>query len=123
MVALSETPIKFFNPLLRTLFRLLDLSQNIPKISPPYLILASNTPRKKNTLEAIGTDLEERALCPCSSKISGCSNYPATARAPHFEIPKDISLSFAHFSTTSRFSLRPNSESANNTKSSVNRRP
>ncbi|OMJ20035.1 hypothetical protein AYI69_g6390 [Smittium culicis] len=62
-------------------------------------------------------------LCPCSSKISGCSNDPPTDRAPHFEMPKDISLSLSHFSTTSRFSLRPTSESASNTKSSANRRP
>ncbi|OMJ24303.1 hypothetical protein AYI69_g4686 [Smittium culicis] len=62
-------------------------------------------------------------LCPCSSKIFVCSNDPPTARAPHFEMPKDISLSFAHFSTTSRFSLRPTSESASNTKSSANKRP
>ncbi|OMJ23463.1 hypothetical protein AYI69_g4971 [Smittium culicis] len=38
-------------------------------------------------------------------------------------MPKDILLSFTHFSTTSRFSLRPTSESASNTKSSANRRP
>ncbi|OMJ23420.1 hypothetical protein AYI69_g5000 [Smittium culicis] len=122
MVALSETSTKIFNPLLRTLCRILDLFLTIPKISPPYLILASNTPRKKSTLQAIGTDLEERTLCPCISKISGCSNDPPTARAPQFEIPRDISLSLAHF-TTSRFSLSPTSESASSNKPSASRIP
>ncbi|OMJ23697.1 hypothetical protein AYI69_g4891 [Smittium culicis] len=74
------------------------------------------TPKYQYSL-SIGT------LCPINSKIPGCSKTPPTARAPHFEIPKDISLSFAHFSTTSRFSPRPTSESASNIKPSAIKRP
>ncbi|OLY83742.1 hypothetical protein AYI68_g2110 [Smittium mucronatum] len=36
-------------------------------------------------------------------------------------MPKDISLSIFHFSTTCSFLLKPNSESAKRTKSSLNR--
>ncbi|OMJ16838.1 hypothetical protein AYI69_g7678, partial [Smittium culicis] len=117
MVALSESSTKIFNPFLRTLCRILDLFLNIPKISPPYLILASNTLRKKSILEAIGTDLEELL------KFLDAQMPRQQLERHTLKYQKDISLSFSHFSTTSRFSLRPTYESASNTKSSANRRP
>ncbi|OMJ12111.1 hypothetical protein AYI70_g9307 [Smittium culicis] len=110
MEALSEITSMFFNPFLMTLCRLLDLSLNIPRVSTTIFILASNTPRKKRNLEAIAL-------------VLGCSNAPPADRAPHFEMPKEISLSFFHFSKIRRFSLRPTSESASNTRSSASRIP
>ncbi|OMJ14895.1 hypothetical protein AYI69_g8398 [Smittium culicis] len=50
---------QIFQPVVKDPFQAFGPVSNIPKIYPSYLILSFNIPRKKSTLETIGTEFEE----------------------------------------------------------------